>query len=261
MHILCLSFFESDAPWIRLIFQQIAKNKGYKSISEQKINEVRKLRAICRFIYTSNNRTTCFIFRPIVLQCCEKLQARMIGHYDKNMKKFGQYADRNIFVLPQPAQSSRASTADTEAAIKAEMEAMTAEIHELRSKYASLKEAHSVLSRECRDADLLLKDMRNALFNLRVGAQALETNQVQPLAETVAIMEQHKQALMQLSWRALELNNQMKQHAHLDNSKAIGHGAAGASSSASAAIGDANIAFTSAEDAALLTKNIQASKH
>jgi hypothetical protein len=95
----------------------------------------------------------------------------------------------------------------------------------LREKYLLIRQTHAMLSNECRNADLLLKDMRGALFALRIGAQALENHQVQPLNEAWAIMEQHKQKLSDLSRRAADMKSEMNAALQSSGSSSSGGGA------------------------------------
>ena len=59
------------------------------------------------------------------------------------------------------------------------------------------------LSDECRDSDLLLKDMRSAMFHVRVGQQVLEENNRQPFDETVGSLVQYHQALIKMTKTAI----------------------------------------------------------
>ena len=159
----------------------IAKSKGYKNVTPAVIDE-----------------------------CCRKLQERKISSYERNMNKFSVYVNRNIFVLPSEQQpSSSLAVAASGSAEQDEFNECTEEVERLREQYQSIRQTYGMSSSECRNADLLLKDMRGALFALRIGAQALENHQVQPLNEAWAIMEQHKQKLSDLSRRATEMKNQM----------------------------------------------------
>ena len=159
----------------------IAKNKGYKGVTA-----------------------------AILEECCRMLSQQMKATYGKNINKFGSYADRNIFVLPSPTASSAASSSQS----SSELEQLTEEVERLRAKYVTLRQNHAALSSECRNSDLLLKDMRGALFSLRLGAQALENHQVQPLMESWAAVTQHRQSLLDLSTKAHEIRSRM--HATLN---------------------------------------------
>ena len=119
------------------------------------------------------------------------------------MKKFAVYADRNIFIANQQSPPSSATQVnDKDELMKAELKAATEEVQSLKEEYLSLRANHVQLASECRDGDLLLKDMRKSLFTIRVGAQTLDECKVQPLIETVAILEQHQQTMVDLTARA-----------------------------------------------------------
>jgi hypothetical protein len=121
----------------------------------------------------------------------------MVLHYEKNLAKFAMYANRNIFTTSSLSSTEKPTVPTS---ITNEISALDIDLFSLRSKFVELRESHALRKSECRDSDLLLKDMRNALFNLRIGAQALD--EVQPLADTLAIVEQHKRTLYELSRRA-----------------------------------------------------------
>lgn len=53
------------------------------------------------------------------------------------------------------------------------------------------------LSTECRDMDTLLKEMRSAMFNLRVALQSLEDYEISPLSETTYMGHQYQLKLQQ----------------------------------------------------------------
>lgn len=136
-------------------------------------------------------------------QCCEKLRKRMKSSYEKNMKKFSTYADRNIFVASETTQRTEAAVSDQRAkSSKEQLDIITDEVEALKETYLTLRANHIQLTNDCKDGDLLLKDMRKSLFTIRVGAQTLDEFKVQPLIETVAILEQHQQTMTELSSRA-----------------------------------------------------------
>jgi hypothetical protein len=105
------------------------------------------------------------------------------------MDKFRIYSMRNIFVPVAPGASSSSSKVSTET---------DAQLSALREQYLTLQAENRVLADSCRDTDLLLKDMRAALFTLRVGAQAFDDGDIQPIAETVANITQNREKLLQL---------------------------------------------------------------
>ena len=129
----------------------------------------------------------------------------MREEFDKNLDKFEVYTSRNVFLptlKPIPVSNSTAvasSGASGSRPHAAELEVLTAEIDGLKARYLDLRAAHSRLSNECRDADLLLKDMRNAMFHLRVGSQVLDENNIQSLEDSVASLTQYRLALTKLT--------------------------------------------------------------
>lgn len=123
----------------------------------------------------------------------------MKNSYMANLNKFSIYADRNIFVrAPLPV----AKIPESSEVPKSALEILSMEVESLKDSYISRREELVKLSNGCKDGDLLLKDMRKALFTIRVGAQTLDECNVQPLSETVATLEQYEQTLRALSVRA-----------------------------------------------------------
>jgi hypothetical protein len=123
----------------------------------------------------------------------------MKSSYMANLNKFSIYADRNIFVrTPLPGTK----IPEQLEVPKSALEILSMEVESLKDVYTSRREELVKLSNGCKDGDLLLKDMRKALFTIRVGAQTLDECNVQPLSETVATLEQYEQTLRALSVRA-----------------------------------------------------------
>lgn len=60
----------------------------------------------------------------------------------------------------------------------------------MQHRYSLLSAEYNQLSVECRDRDLILKDMRNALFTLRLGAQAFESYDLNPVSTTMEHMSE-----------------------------------------------------------------------
>ena len=119
------------------------------------------------------------------------------------MKKFSTYADRNIFVANVNIQTAGISDPSKKSeSTKEELSIIIDEVEALKEKYLTLRANHIKLTKECKEGDLLLKDMRKSLFTIRVGAQTLDECKVQPLIETVAILEQHQQTMTELTSKA-----------------------------------------------------------
>lgn len=72
------------------------------------------------------------------------------------------------------------------------------QLQTLRAQYLAMQSELLGLSDSCRDTDLLLKDMRSTLFTLRVGAQAFDEGDIQPIAETVANITQNREKLLKM---------------------------------------------------------------
>lgn len=109
----------------------------------------------------------------------------------KNLDKFEIYASRNIFVPAAPSSSQSTSS-------KASSTATDEQLQNLRAQYLSLQSELLLLTDSCRDTDLLLKDMRTTLFTLRVGAQAFDEGDIQPIAETVANITENREKLVKM---------------------------------------------------------------
>lgn len=123
---------------------------------------------------------------------CEELHDRLNKIFGENMKKFGLYSQRNVFsgVLDNKSGSSASSDAELAA---------------LREKYLEVHSEYCRLTLECADYAVLLKDMRNALFQLRVSAQVFDDYSVMPLADTVAQVTQQRANLEEMCAKATEL--------------------------------------------------------
>ena len=100
---------------------------------------------------------------------------RRIGR--ENFKKFELYSSRNIFVSPYNDIVPNAKSSDHDQ--------NRSEAETLRSRYAQLMEENRRLNSECSKKEQLLADMTSALFQIRVGAQALDMYDVNPLGDTV----------------------------------------------------------------------------
>ena len=125
----------------------------------------------------------------------------MKEEFDKNLDKFEVYCKRNVFVPLQNVTSPPESSTSTQN-ISAELETLTSEIDSLKIRYLDLRQSQNKLSAECRETDLLLKDMRHAMFRLRVGSQVLEEHNIQNLADSMSSMVQYRQTLNKLTQNA-----------------------------------------------------------
>jgi hypothetical protein len=121
------------------------------------------------------------------LQACQLIHQKAKEKFDQNMDKFRIYAMRNIFV---PCSRSGSVYASPGMSSKTDEELST-----LRQQYLHLQAENRTLADSCRDTEVLLKDMRSALFTLRVGAQVFDGVELQNIAETVAYITHNKQQL------------------------------------------------------------------
>lgn len=151
---------------------------------------------------------------------------RIIKHqFHRNLELFELYSYRNIFTVPPaPASRDRKESTAALATIQSQLDNITNEVESLRTKYLEVYSEHTRLLNECSDNDLLLKDMRSALFHLRVGSQVLDEYDVQPLDDTIKSILEGKQALANLSSRAMTLNNDIRSRLNLDTQPKIPQG-------------------------------------
>jgi hypothetical protein len=117
-------------------------------------------------------------------------------HSKTNMRKFEMYALRNVFASSTQAPSSSSSSSSQPPSPP------SAELEALRSRYAELSAENSFLRDEAVASEALLGQMSKSIFDLRVGAQVLDTYDVKPLADSVAGVAQSHRDLAQLSDRA-----------------------------------------------------------
>jgi hypothetical protein len=106
------------------------------------------------------------------------------------MEKFRIYSARNVFAPSSQAPSSSSSTA-------APSTETDAHLLELRRRYLELQAELRSVADSCRDTDALLRDMRSALFTLRVGAQAFEEGDMD-VAESMGEIAQNRNRLLEL---------------------------------------------------------------
>lgn len=156
-------------------------------------------------------------------QGCEKLLNQMKLQFDKNMDKFDIYATRNIFVLPkqQDDNINQKSSSNQSNKTKDELENISNELTILRNKYLELRNLHNELSIENESSELLLQDMKQALFNLKVGAQILEDQNVQPLSKKLAELTKKQIILQDLCEKATEFTTFMNQNNNSINNDII----------------------------------------
>jgi hypothetical protein len=153
----------------------IAATKGYKNVTDSVIDEA-----------------------------CLKLKEKMKSIYDKNMDKFELYAKRNIFSIPADANNSSSINSN------AGDNSTDTDLMSARERYMELQSACQRVQGNCDGGDALLKDMRSALFNLRVSSQVIEEYEIQPLSKSVAEMSEKTKELEALTAQADALVHEME---------------------------------------------------
>ena len=183
----------ADVENFKKELQTVATSKGYKAVTSAKLEEH-----------------------------CQRLLERLRRHFGRNMGKFELYATRNIFVLPQDGAGgsssssssssstsgggSRGSGGSSSSGEDASLEEITAEVDKLRAKYHELQATHTTLTTETRDGGVLLRDMRDAIYKVRVGSQVLEDHNVVPLSDNMAAMAANRKTLEDLCRQASGTN-------------------------------------------------------
>ena len=140
---------------------------------------------------------------------CSNLHRLLKEQLEVNFNKFNAYAVRNIFTVSEVSNTKSSSNKDL-------LDKKHQEISGLRQKYNELVVRHGTLSNENKQMEMVLSDMRNALFQLRVGAQVLDEYNVQPLVDTMAHIQSQKQILIDLCQKSIELASQMRQSSNTD---------------------------------------------
>jgi len=139
----------------------------------------------------------------VINDSCLELLEKMKTVYLKNMDKFELYAVRNIFTLPSPEECSAVSES------RQSLEEACELVDGLRKTYLDAQAKHNLLEYECEESEKLLKDMKTALFNLRVGSQVLDEQSVRPIAGTTQELNNRRTKLDALCKRASSLVKQM----------------------------------------------------
>lgn len=149
-------------------------------------------------------------------QACAKLHERLEDSLTRNFEIFELYIRRNIFKLPRLDQEPGISQPmPVQKSYSKQLEELDKEISAIKARYLETHQRHRTLLNECGDNDRLLKDMRSALFHLRVGAQVLDENNLQPLEETVRAIVEQKEHLSALTARAADLNADIRSRLQL----------------------------------------------
>ena len=148
----------------------------------------------------------------VINDSCEDLLEKMKAVYFKNMDKFELYAMRNIFTLPSPEESSAVSES------RQSLEEVCVQVDGLRKTYLDAQAQHNLLKYECDESEKLLKDMKTALFNLRVGSQVLDEQSVRPISGTTEALNKRRTKLDEVCQKASSLVKQMEEVIGADES-------------------------------------------
>ena len=141
----------------------------------------------------------------VIDDSCQELLERMKAEYEKNMNKLELYALRNIFTLPNPEESPAVL------ASRNSFDESIVELDNLRSKYMAIQSQHNILKHECDQGEVLLKDMKQAMFNLRVSQQVLDEYNVTPLSSTVTELNAKQLQLDALCTKAMNIANEIEE--------------------------------------------------
>lgn len=153
----------------------IAKNKNYNNITE-----------------------------TIIEEAIQKLHDKIKYIYDKNMDKFELYAQRNIFALPTDTVWGEGATDESKNA-SGGGEGIDNQLAEAHNRLLEIQSKYFTLKTDYEDGELLLKDMREAIFQLKVGQQVLDEYSVQPLSKFSGNMSQQQESLQALTEKAIHL--------------------------------------------------------
>lgn len=120
------------------------------------------------------------------------------------MTKFMLYAVRNVFTPQQAQQQATAPVASSSSsdARDSELDALEAQLAAMKDKAVQAERDYLTMANKCRDMDHLLKEMRNALFTLRVASQSFEELGSHNLDEAAALIQQYKLKLQQCTEQA-----------------------------------------------------------
>ena len=137
----------------------------------------------------------------------------MKKQFERNLIKYQLYCNRNIFTIPTinddlPTKQQRNEFIQSN---KIEvLENLNDEIDQIKERYRDIYQSHLTLLLECHENDFLIKDMRAALFDLRMELQTIVENKSMTLDESIRNIELQKNVLKQLSDRAIQLNSEIR---------------------------------------------------
>jgi len=159
---------------------------------------------------------------------------RSKGTFDKNLEKFKIYAMRNAFA---PTTGGEGAESDVE-------------LHDLRSRCMQLHGEYRGLLDAGLAMDTLHKDMRSAMFNMKVGGQAFDDAD-NTVAETVAGLTQSRDKLLEMCRDANDVVSRIEQAQGHSTEEEDGSGAMEVQGS---------IATGDVDDILLLSRSIQQKK-
>eukprot|EP00602_Paraphysomonas_sp_CaronLab_P007417 CAMPEP_0185029504 /NCGR_PEP_ID=MMETSP1103-20130426/15852_1 /TAXON_ID=36769 /ORGANISM="Paraphysomonas bandaiensis, Strain Caron Lab Isolate" /LENGTH=175 /DNA_ID=CAMNT_0027564277 /DNA_START=182 /DNA_END=709 /DNA_ORIENTATION=+ len=111
------------------------------------------------------------------------------------MDKFELYSTINIFPTTDQTVDLEISETDSSTLDNSKLAS-------LRARYAELVATNNKLRSDCVAAEESLNDMSAALFNLHMGAQALDLHEVRPVIDTVSHLMQQNDLLRTLADKA-----------------------------------------------------------
>lgn len=132
------------------------------------------------------------------LKACQKLFQRTRSNFEKNIVKFQLYSQRNIFnnkVNVNGVSSSSSSKNETPVK-KPQNKELDRKLQELRNNYLSLRNEYLTVATECRDTDILLKEMRHVLFDIKVAIQHIDDYETHQLSEIANSINENRTKLL-----------------------------------------------------------------
>eukprot|EP01039_Chlorochromonas_danica_P000170 gene169-179_t len=142
-----------------------------------------------------------------------KLKEATKTQFNKNMAKFMLYSVRNVFNPPSSSSvsgsSNTNSSIDTDLHSNAELAELEKEIANKRALYQKARREYQQITSNSRDMNSLIKEMRNALFTLRVASQSFEELGSHSLEDATALIQQHRVRLVQCMEQGKELLNKL----------------------------------------------------
>lgn len=117
------------------------------------------------------------------------------------MAKFMLYSVRNVFNPPSSSSVSGSSlnnsSINTDLHSNAELVELEKEIANKRALYQKARREYQQVTSNSQDMNSLIKEMRNALFTLRVASQSFEELGSHSLEDATATIQQHRMRLLQ----------------------------------------------------------------